>query len=145
MRALPAVLLTLISFSFSGCASVANVLPAPLSDVLGQVTGLTGGIANWQSGLGDMLGDTQFGQLKEYADKAGNLGNSIKGMTGDLSQAMADPLGVIGGKLGDMSGIDVDQLKSLAPAAQKDAIKGFADSAGGVSDLAGSFLKDFGN
>ena len=55
LRALPALLLSLVAFAFSGCASMQAGLPAGLGDVLGNVTNLTDGITNWRSSLGSMI------------------------------------------------------------------------------------------
>ena len=144
LRALPALVLSLLTLSFSGCAAVGQMLPGPVGDLLGQVSQFTGGISNWQSGLGEMLDGTQLGQLKEYADRAGELGGSISGMTEGLTEAMADPLGAIGSKLTSMSGIDIDQIKDLAPAAQMDRVREFADAATSVGSETKSVMKQFG-
>ncbi len=143
LRAVPALLLALFTFSFSGCAAVGQVLPGPVGELLGQVTQFTGGISNWQSGLGEMLDGTQLGQLKEYADKAGELGSSISGMTDGLADAMADPLGAIGSKLTEMSGINIDQLKDLAPGAQMEKVREFTDQAGAVGSETEKVMKQF--
>lgn len=145
LRALPALLLSLFAFSFSSCSALTQALPGPVGDLLGQVTQLTGGISNWQSGLGEMLDGTQLGQLKEYADKAGELGSSISGMTEGLSEAMADPLGVIGSKLSEMSGINIDQIKDLAPGAQMDKVREFAEQATSVGSETQKVMKQFAN
>ncbi|QDV04673.1 hypothetical protein Poly30_01660 [Planctomycetes bacterium Poly30] len=145
LRALPALLLSLLAgFSFTGCAST-GALSGPLANALGEITGFSTNIADWQSKLGGMVDGTALGQLKEYADKATNLGDTVKGMAATATKAMQNPLEAIGSKLSDMGGINVDQLKSLAPSAQMDAIKGFTGSAENVGAMAQDFLKQFGN
>ena len=142
---LPKLLLLLLTLPFCGCASLGGgALPAGLTDALGSITGLGGNIAQWQSGLGEMLDGTALGQLKGYADQAGNLGSTISGLKDGLSDAMANPLAAIGDKLAGMSGIDIDGLKQLAPEAQMDSVREFAGSAVGVGDLATEFLGKFG-
>ena len=143
LRALPAVAVSLVAFTFSSCASTGGIA-GPLAGVLGNITGFSTNIADWQSKLGGMVDGSALGQLQEYATQATGLGDSLKGMTSGLSQAMSDPLGAIGSKLSDMGGINVDQIKSLAPAAQMDAVKGFTDNASDVGSLAQDFLKQFG-
>ncbi|MEL6908407.1 MAG: hypothetical protein AAFP22_23560, partial [Planctomycetota bacterium] len=102
------------------------------------------GVADWRGSLGDVIGDTQLGQLADYADQAGNLGAQISGMTEGLESAMADPLGAIGSKLEELSGVDVEGLKGLGPDLKKQAVDGFAESAGSVGTLAQDFLGQFG-
>lgn len=143
LRTLPALLLSLFALSFSSCSAVSQALPGPVSDLLGQVTQLTGGISSWQSGLGEMLDGADFGQLKEYADKAGELGSSISSMTGSLTEAMSGPLSAIGSTLSEMSGIDIDQLKDLAPGAQSDKVREFADQATSVGSETEKVMKQF--
>ena len=142
-RALPAVVLSLFAFTFSSCSSVGG-LGGPLASALGEITGFSSNIANWQSQLGGLVDNTALGQLKEYASQASNLGDTVSGLTSGATEAMRDPLGAIGSKLSEMGGINVDQLKSLAPAAQADAVEGFTDNAKGVGTLAQDFLKQFG-
>jgi hypothetical protein len=143
LRVLPAVALSFVAFSFSGCAATGGI-GGPLASALGDITGFSTNISNWQSKLGGMVDGTALGQLQEYASKATNLGDTVKSMTAGASKAMRDPLGAIGSKLTDMGGINVDQLKSLAPAAQMDAVEGFTANAKGVGTLAQDFLKQFG-
>lgn len=138
-------LLSLVALSFAGCASLQSAMPAGLGDMLGQVTGMSDSISGWKSTLGGALDATGLGQLQQYADKAGSIGKSIEGMKSGLSDAMANPMGAIGSKLKDMSGLDVDSLRNLAPDAQMKAVGAFSDSAGGVSDLAKGFLDKFGS
>ncbi|MEM8710254.1 MAG: hypothetical protein AAGG01_04835, partial [Planctomycetota bacterium] len=141
-RALPALFLSLFAFSFAGCGST-NVLSGPLANAIGDITGFSTNIADWQSKLGGMVDGTALGQLKEYADRAGDLGSTVKGLTEGATEAMRDPLGAISSKLSEMGNIDVEGLKSLAPAAQMDAVEGFTESAGSVGGLAKDFLKQF--
>lgn len=140
---LPKILLALLLLPLSGCASLGAGLPPGLGDALGQITGLSTNIADWQSNLGSMLDGTGLGQLKEYADQAGNLGRTLTDMQSGLSDAMADPIGAIGSKLGDMSGIDIEGLKGLAPQAQMDRVSQFTDNAKGVGSMATDFLQQF--
>ena len=141
LRVLPAVVLSF--FAFSSCASTGGI-GGPLASALGDITGFSTNIADWQSKLGGMVDGTALGQLKEYATKASSLGETVKGMTAGASKAMRDPLGAIGSKLSEMGGVNVDQLKSLAPAAQMEAVEGFTGNAKGVGTLAQDFLKQFG-
>jgi len=143
LRAVSALLLSLLTFSFSGCAAVGQALPGPVGELLGQVTQFTGGIVDWQAGLGEMLEGSQLAELKEYADRAGELGSSISGMTESVTEAMADPLGAIGSKLTEMSGIDVDAIMELAPGAQMDKVREFADAAKSVGTDTESVMKQF--
>ena len=130
-KALPALFLSLFAaFSFTGCAST-SALSGPLANALGDITGFSTNIA--------------LGQLKEYASQASNLGDTVKGMAAGATKAMQNPLEAIGSKLTEMGGINVDQIKSLAPSAQMDAIKGFSGSAENVGSMAQDFLKKFGN
>ena len=143
LRALPAIVLSFFAFSFSSCAATGGI-GGPLASALGEITGFSTNIANWQSKLGGMVDSAGLGQLKEFASQAGNLGDTVKGLTSGVSNAMRDPLGAIGSKLTEMGGIDVDRIKSLAPSQQADAISGFTDSARGVGTQAQDFLKQFG-
>lgn len=144
LRALPALLLAVFAFSSAGCNSMAGI-PAPLTDALTQVTGLSGNIADWGNQLGETLGGEQFDQLKSFADRAGNLGGSINDLKSQVGEAMANPLGAIGDKLEDMAGIDVDRIRDLVPAEQMEAVKGFTGSAGEVKGLAEDFMTKFAN
>ena len=144
LRAVPALILFILSFGFAGCSSLGGALPGGLADVLGSVTGFTSGVSNWQSTLGSALNGTQLSQLADYANQAGNLGTQISGFTDGLGQAMSDPLGAIGSQLQDMSGIDVNRIQNLAPSAQQQAVGNFTDSASNVGSLTQDFLQRFG-
>lgn len=145
LRALAVLAVSLFGFSFTSCQTLEQAgLSGPLADAMEQVTGFSTDIGAWQSSLGNMLGDTQLGQLKGYADKAKDLGASISGMTGGLEAAMADPLAAIGNKLSEMGGLDMSMLGDLAPQAQMDSVKAFADQATSVGGMAKDFMANFG-
>ncbi len=132
--------------AFSACSSMGSMaLPAGLTDALVQVTGLSGKIDAFKSGLDGMLDSTGLGKLQDLASEAGNLGKTVTGFKDQLSAAAADPLAVIGNKLSEMGGMDASALKDLAPQAQMEAVEGFAESASGVSSLVTDFLKNFGS
>ena len=80
LRALPAIALSFVAFSFSGCAATGGI-GGPLANALGEITGFSTNIANWQSKLGGMVDSAGLGQLKEFASQAGNLGDTVKGRT----------------------------------------------------------------
>ena len=144
LHALRATFASLLLFTLTGCAGLGGGLPAALVDTLGQVTGLSSNIAGWQDSLGGMLDSNGLTQLKEFAGQAGQLGGTIENLTGGLSEAMQDPLKAIGGKLTEMSGLDVDSLKNLAPTQQMEAVNRFTGTATEVGDLASGFLSKFG-
>lgn len=147
LRALKMGMLSLFACAFASCGTTAGSLGIPpiVGQVLSQVTGFSGNIADWHSGLSGALDQSGLGQLKGFVDSASQLGNQVTGLTDNLGAAMADPLKAIGGKLGEMGGFDVNSLKSMLPSDQLKAVDGFAESAGSVSDLTGNFLKQFGN
>ena len=144
LRAAAALLLSTLVLGFSGCSAVGQMLPGGLGDALAGVTSFADGVADWRGSLGDVSGDTQLGQLADYADQAGNLGAQLSGMTEGLESAMADTLGAIGSKLEELSGVDVEGLKGLGPDLKKQAVDGFAESAGSGGTLAQDFLGQFG-
>ncbi len=148
LRALPALFLSLFAVSFTSCSSTNDMtspLAGPVASALGEITGFSTNIADWQSKLGGVIDEAGLGQLKDYAAQASNLGETVKGLTATASDAMKDPLGMIGSKLTEMGGINVDDIKALAPEAQMKAVGGFADSAKGVGSMAQDFLKQFGS
>lgn len=148
LRALPALLLSLFALSFTSCSStggLTNALSGPVASALGDLTGFSTNIADWKSKLGGVLDDSALAQVKDYASQAVGFGDTLKGLAGTASDAMKDPLSAIGSKLADMGGINVDELKSLTPAAQMKSVNGFADSAKGVGSMAQDFLKQFGS
>ena len=145
LRGLRGLFVSLFALSFVSCAATQNMMPAGLSDALGQVTGLGDSIGNWKSSLSGALDSAGLGKLKDFAGKAGDIGKSIAGMKDGLSEAMSDPLGAIGDKLKDLSGLDVDELRNLAPGDQMKAVDGFTESASGVSKMAKEFLDKFGS
>jgi hypothetical protein len=135
-----ALLVTLTS-----CSSLGDsMLPAGLGDVLGNITGFSTEIGEWTSGLGSMLDTSALGKLQGYVDQAGELGDTVSGFQGMVSDAMADPLGTIGGKLTEMGSLQVDKLANLIPAEQMSAVQGFAQSAEDVGALTNDFLAQFG-
>lgn len=146
LRALQMGLLSLFAFAFVSCGSTASSLgiPPAVSQALTQITGFSGNIADWKSGLGGMLDQTGMGQLKGYVEKAGQLGETVTGLTDGLGEAMADPMKAIGNKLSEMGGLDLDSLKSMVPADQMKAVDGFADSASSLGDMTEGFMKQFG-
>lgn len=147
LRALQMGLLSLFAMAFVSCGTTAASLGIPpvVSQVLTQVTGFSGNIADWKSGLGGVLDQAGMGQLKGYVDQAGQLGETVTGLTDGLGEVMADPMKAIGNKLTEMGGLDVNSLKSMVPADQLKAVDGFADSASSLSDMTNGFLKQFGN
>ena len=135
-----AALLTLTS-----CSSLATgAMPAGLGELLGNVTGLSTSIGEWKSSLGAALDNTAFGKLEGFVDQAGELGGKITGFQDMVSDAMADPLGAIGNKLGEMGALDVQALQNLVPEQQLAQVQGFAESAENLGTLTNDFLSTFG-
>ena len=144
LRGLRALLCSLFVASFVSCSSTgSSMLPAGLADALGSVTGLTSKIGDWKSSLSGALDSTGLGKLKEYATGAGDLANSLNGYSDKLGAAMKDPMKAITGKLTEMSGLDVDKLKNLAPTEQMKAIEGFSKSAESTGGMVNEFMKKF--
>ncbi len=145
LRALQMGLLSLFAFAFVSCGSTGASLgiPPAVSQAMSQLTGFSGNVADWKSGLGGMLDQTGMGQLKGYVEKAGQLGDTVTGLTDGLGEAMANPMKAIGSKLSEMGGFDMDKLKSMVPADQMKAVDGFTESASSIGEMTDGFMKQF--
>ena len=131
--------------SLSSCASVAgSLLPAGLGQVLGNVTGLTSQIGNWQSTLGSALDGTQLGALRGFVESAGQMGDRVTGFTDVVSEAARNPLEAIGSRLGDLGNFDVSALQNLPGADQLSRVKEFTGSATDLGAVTTDFLSQFG-
>lgn len=115
-----------------------------LSSVLAQITKYAGSISNWKSGLSGMLGDTQLGQLGDYAKQAGSLLESFQGVSSTAPDSAKETVSGIEGALSKLAGFDVNKLMGMSSAEKSAQVDSFGNTAGSLAELAKGLMSKLG-